>query len=293
MPFMGKKSEPDMAPQPTRPMTSDKPHGAWCATCWGMGDFGKKILYTLVGVLLVYLIFFVGTLMRNNIRKYQFIGQMDQSERMITVMGYGKATGTNDIAVTTIGYTNLDKDVKKAQDDNNKVMKQVLDELKKMGIKDEDLQTDYTIFPEYDYQYNVEAAKTDEKLKGYRVTQSVTVKIRDLSKVSAVLDLAGKYGVNQVSSLSFTVDDQESLKNKAREKALRDVRVKAEKLAQSLNVVLGEVVSYYESPDYNYGYGPAPMMYDGGMAPSAPVAPGSKDAVMNVNVTYKVLGTRY
>ena len=248
-----------------------------------------------MGVLMVYLIFFVGTLMRNNIRKYDFIGQMDQSERMITVMGYGKATGTNDIAATTIGYTNVDKDVKKAQDENNKVMKQVMDELKKLGIKEEDLQTDYTIYPEYDYQ-NIEViGDGDEyKIKGYRVTQSVTVKIRDLSKVSAVLDLAGKFGANQVSALSFTIDDQESLKNKAREKALIDVRVKAEKLAQSLNVVLGEVVSYYETPDYNYGYGygsPSPTMYDSPMA--APVAPGSKDAVMNVNVTYKVIGTRY
>ena len=41
---------------------------------------------------------------------------------MITVSGYGKVTGSNDIAQTTIGFSNTDKDIAKAQAANNKVM---------------------------------------------------------------------------------------------------------------------------------------------------------------------------
>ncbi len=290
MAFMGKKVEADDVSMPVKPMaTETKPHGMWCSTCWGMQDFGKKILFTLVGVLIVYLIFFVGTMMRNNIRTYDFIGQMDQTERMVTVTGVGKATGKNDIAMTSIGYTNTDMDVKKAQEDNNKIMNKVLADLKAMGVDEKDLQTSYTISPTYNYTLD-----KGQTLKGYEVNQLVTVKIRDLTKISNVLALASKDGANNVGSLSFTVDDQEHLKAEARDKALKDVRLQAARLANSLGVVLGEVISYneYETPDYSYGssYG-----YGGSMAADvAPtVASGSKDESMTVNVTYKVLGTRY
>jgi len=120
------------------------------STVWGY-DFGKKILWTFAGVLLVYAIFWLGTMVRNNIRQYDYIGLSPKNERMITINGYGKVNSNNDIAVTTIGYSNTDKDVSKAQADNKIVMDQVLAELKTMGVADKDLQSNYTIYPDYNY----------------------------------------------------------------------------------------------------------------------------------------------
>lgn len=258
-----------------------------CNRMCGCGTFGKKLIATLLGVALVYLIFFMGTLINNNIKKYNFIGKMDKSERMISVNGMGKVTGTNNIAVTTIGYSNTDKEVAKAQEENKKVMDQVMADLKKFGIDDKDLQSNYTIYPDYNY-----TSERGQELKGYRVSNSVTIKIRDLTKINDVLGLAGKYGATEVGGLSFTIDDPSNLKDQAREKALADASKKAEYLAQSLGIRLGGVVSYYEnegSTDYYAKY--MGMAEGGGIGGGAPdvVSGGSKDVVMNVSVTFEIL----
>ncbi len=280
----GKRLEPMMEePRPPMPIQHK------CCS-WGVSDFGKKILMTLAGVLLVYLIVYLGTLMKINLKKYSYVGMADQMERNITITGYGKVSGNNDIAVTTIGYSNSDKDVATAQKANKKVMDAVMSDLKKMGIEDKDLKTDYSIYPDYNYTQD-----KGQVLQGYRVINNVTVKIRDLTKISAVLSLAGKYNANQISGLNFTIDDTDNLKSVAREKALQDAKMKAVKLANSLGVRLVEVISYgeYESgPEY-----PQPMYAKsvgvlgeagGGGAPDV-VAAGSRDVTMNVNITYKIM----
>ena len=248
---------------------------------WG-DDFARKILLTLSGVVLVYGIFFLGTLIRNNIKKYDFIGKADLMERTITVNGFGKITGANDIAVTTLGYSNIDKSVAQAQADNKKVMDSIMTDLKALRINDKDLQSDYSIFPEYNYTQD-----KGQELKGYRVTSRVTVKVRDLSRVQEVLSLAGKYGANEVSGLSFTIDDPQNLKSRARDKALLDARRKAERLAMMLGVRLVSVTSYAE-----YDAAP-PTMFDARVALGAgggasEIQGGSKEVEVNAIVTYEI-----
>lgn len=289
MPITSRRMDVEPMPMSTPPSSKS----GCCGEKHYHNDFAKKILATLLGVLLVYITLYVGTLTRNNIKKYGSIGMADQMERTITVVGFGKVNTKNDIALTTLGYSNTDKDVGKAQVDNTKVMDGLMAELRKMGVGDKDLQTSYSIGPVYDY------TDKGQQLKGYQVNSSVTVKIRDLTKITAILSLAGKYGANEVGGLSFTVDDTEDLKNQARDIALADGKLKAYKLARSLGVVLGEVVSYndYESsPSYPpiYAYNRAVGM-GGPEAMSAPadIAAGSRDVGMNVSVTYKIYPGSY
>jgi uncharacterized protein len=301
MPINGSKMSASAMPRKEmRPMEGMEMEGKmmscrsnWCCN----GSFGKKILCTLLGVLLVYVIFYLGTLIHNNIRKYQTIGQADAPQRTIIVNGTGKVTANNDIAVTSLGYSNTDKDVAIAQKNNKQVMDLIMSELRRMGIMSKDLTTNYSINPDY--------AITPDKgqqLKGYRVASNVTVKIRDLSKISSVLSLAGKYGATEVDSLRFTVDDTDNLKNLARQKAVNDVENKAQQLAASLGVKLKAVVAYneYEGVDYPMPYAAvAPLMKslsesgsvsDTGPSPEA-ISAGSKEVSMNVSVTYEIVSS--
>lgn len=249
--------------------------------------FSKKIILTIVGILLVYGVFYVGTLIRNNVKKYDFIGKADRMERTIVINGFGKVIGNNDIAMTTIGYSNTDKDVAKAQVDNKKVMDQVYAELKKMGTADKDLQSNYTIYPDYNYTQD-----KGQELRGYRVSNSLTIKIRDLSKISNVLGLAGKYGATEVSGLSFTIDDPENLKAQARDKALADLKVKANHLANVLGVRFGGIINYNEYEGGIDLYQPMIYMKEGmggGVGGPEAIPSGSKDVTMNVNITFEVL----
>lgn len=258
--------------------------------CCHQMSFGKKLMMTLLGVMLVYGIVLVGALIRNNLQQFFFIGKAPRMERTIVVNGLGKVNGNNDIAVTTIGFSNTDKDVAKAQLDNKKVMDQIVTELKKLGVADKDLQSNYTIFPDYNYTQD-----KGQQLIGYRVNNQLTIKIRDLSKITSILSLPGQFGATEVSGLNFTIDDPENLKVEARAKALADAKNKAVYLADKLGVYLGSVVSYNEyeggTPIYQ------PMMVKtmelgvGGAASNGPdsIAGGSNDVTMNVSVTYEIL----
>lgn len=287
MPLMSSSKDPS-ANTPKKECCGGKCCGDTCQ-CFG-GDFAKKLMLTFVGVLLVYLIFFVGTLVRNNVKKYNYIGQADKMESTILVNGTGKASGNNDIAMTTIGFSNLDKDVSKAQMENKKVMDQIMADVKKMNIEDKDLQTNYTIYPEYEY-----LADKGSVLKGYRVSNQLTIKIRDLGRITDVLGLAGKYGATEINGLTFTIDDPENLKAEARAKAVDDAQVKAAYLAKTLGVKLGRVVNYNEYENTSYDYANVSMMAksymgaEGGGGEPAAVATGSKDVSMNVNISYEIL----
>ena len=261
--------------------------GCVCSRCGY--TYGKKIIMVILAVLLLYGIFYIGALSRNSIKGYQFIGKAPQNERSISINGYGKITGSNDIAVTTIGFSNTSKDVATAQLENKKVMDKVMTDLQQIGINEKDLQSNYMIYPEYNYTQT-----KGTELKGYKVTNNITVKVRELSKLNDVLNLAGKHGANEVSGLSFTIDDPENLKKQAREKALADAKEKAQILANRLGVKLGGVMYYSEYEATNDYYAPRYAMgaegggIGGGYAPEA-TAGGSKDVVMNVNVTYEIL----
>ncbi len=247
---------------------------------------GRKILLTLVGILLAYVIIWVGTMIRNNLQEYYFIGKMDRSERMITLDAQGKVTVKPDLGVTTMGMIAEAKTVAEAQTKNTEVMNKLITELKALGVEEKDIQTaNYNVYPQYDY--------TDGKsvLNGYQVNQNITIKIRDLSKADQILGLAGQVGANSVSGLQFTFDDDEVYRAQAREDALKKISEKVQILSGQLGVSFTNVVSYNE---YSGDGGYYPVRYaseavglgGGGSAPS--IQSGANDVVMNVNVTFAI-----
>jgi len=253
-------------------------------------EFGKKIMFTLLGIIMVYVIVLIGTMIRNNIQEYNYIGQADKMERTIYVDATAKVVAKPDIAVTTIGMVNEGKTVQEAQTANNDVMSKMTAKLKEMAIDEKDIQTsNYSIYPLYDY--------TDEAgrvLRGYEVRQDVTVKIRDLSKANEVLSLAGELGANNISGLQFTIDDPEVYKNEARQEALKKLAEKAQTLSQSLGIRLGKVVSYNEYTSDNTPYVNVmkeSMIYGlGGTSDQSvsSVESGSTEINMTVGVTFQI-----
>ena len=249
----------------------------------GYSDMGHKLMCTLLGILLVYSIVFIGTLIRNNIRKYHTIGRAEKTERTITVEADGKVTVSPDIALTTMGMSAESKTVAEAQKKNTEVMNKLLEKLNALGVDKKDVQTiNYSIYPTYDYKDGVQV------IRGYQVDQSVTIKIRDLTKANDVIALAGDVGANSVGGLQFTVDDREIYKAKARDMALKKVAQKRAALARSLGVRLSSIVSYNEYDGGQNGYGDYGK---GGMAPMS-TAPGlehgTNEISIHVGVTFEV-----
>jgi hypothetical protein len=222
----------------------------------------------------------------------QSIDQMRQEGNVsdtLMVSGTGKILAKPDIAITDLAINVEAPTAASAQTEANKKSQAVVDFLKGRGIEEEDIRTSsYNIYPQYDY--------TDGRsiIRGYQVTQSLTVKIREMDKANTVLDGVVDAGVNQVGGLNFTIDDPEQLKADARAKAIADANEKAKELEDQLGVNLGKIVSFSEMQDgyYPVAYMKSDMMAAGrgGGSEAAPMAlpAGENEIVVTVNITYQI-----
>lgn len=247
-------------------------------------------LFTLVlTILFAYGIVLLGSLIQLNLGKWNRLGKADIPSNAITISGTGKVTGTPDIAVADLGLQTRSPDVQTAQRENTEKMNAFIEALKKLGVAAKDIQTSqYSINPQYRYD------KTEQRsvIDGYQVRQSVEVKIRELTKISAVLGKAGELGMNEVEGLRFSIDDPEDLKNDARAKALLQARGKAQSIAASLGVRMTRVIGFDESSGGGF---PPPVPYrayaegiGGGEFAAPQIETGSLDVTVNVSVTYEI-----
>jgi uncharacterized protein YggE len=227
----------------------------------------------------------------------------------INVDGTGYAISVPDVATFSFSVTETAKTVSEAQTKATEKTNAALKAVRDQGIADKDISTQsYTINPHYEYQnaicpkpavYN--SASTDvaycpngrSVLTGYDVSQTIQVKVRDLSKAGAIFTSVGSLQVQNVNGLDFSVDDPLRVQAQARDLAIKDAKEKAEVLADQLGVRLVRVVSFSE----NTGGYPRPMYMAYGkggadMAQSAPVAPeiptGEQKVTSNVTITYEI-----
>lgn len=203
----------------------------------------------------------------------------------ISFNGEGKVLAKPDVAVISLSIVTEATISKAAQDENSRKSKAVTDFLKNQAIEEKDIKTTgYNIYPQYRYpQYN------KPEIRGYQVNQTMEVKVRDLDKVSPVLDGVVSAGVNQVNNLSFQIDNPDALKAEARAKAIEDAKMRAEELENQLDVDLGRIVNFSEGG----GITPPLIFYEkagiGGFGGDGPTVPtGENEIVVNVTLTYQI-----
>lgn len=272
---------------PVKKNMSEKKEEYCCTDRWSVHTIYKKFLYTFIILILAYGLVLLATMIRNNLKEYSYIGKADKQERTIALEALGKVTAKPDIAVTTMGMTVDGETVSEAQAENTRIMNNLIAQLKQLGIEEKDVKTsDYNVYPRYDYLEDEGSV-----LKGYTVSQNVTVKIRDLSVVSNVISLAGQVGANNVGGLSFTIDEVDVYLDEARQDALKKIGEKAKILRESLGVRFVGIVSYNE---YSGNGLPTPIYnlkaMDFGMGGEAlpTIESGSNDVTLNVSIVFEI-----
>lgn len=203
----------------------------------------------------------------------------------ITVIGSGEAFGQPDEARVQIGVETFNTDVSQATAENETTLEAVMAALTEQGIAAEDIQTsNYSLWAEQRYGEN-----GPEGIAGYRVTNQVSVTIRDIDKVGDVLTAVTNAGANSIYGVSFSVADPAALEAEAREKAIANARERAESLAQLSNVTLGDIQVVSEVigqvPPF-MGLGGGGMAVEQGGPTS--VSPGQLSYRVQVQVTYGI-----
>ena len=175
----------------------------------------------------------------------------------ITVDGSSEVFAAPDIATISFSASATNKDMKAAQNEVEANSSTAINAVKNLAIDAKDIQTTYyNAYPQYDYKCGqFGCGGSNGTLIGYQVTQTTTVKIRDLAKVSQVLGAVGSAKVSDIQGPNFDIENKDALQSQAREEAIKEAKEKAKVLADQLGVRLGRIVSFNEG-----GYG-GPIMY--------------------------------
>ncbi|MBZ3692399.1 SIMPL domain-containing protein [Phyllobacterium calauticae] len=210
----------------------------------------------------------------------------------ITVTGEGEATAAPDMAIVSLVVLQEKPTAREALTANNETMAKVLDAMKKAGIAERDLQTSgFNIDPRYVYPDNKQGQPPQApKIVGYAVSNSLSVRVRDLKKVGEILDQSVTLGVNQGGNLTFTNDKPEAIVEEARKKAVANAIAKAKTLTAAAGVEVGKVIEISEQTFQPRPYGGAPRakMMAAEASDSVPVAAGENSYNVTVNVTFEL-----
>lgn len=202
----------------------------------------------------------------------------------ITVTGVGETTGVPDILVVELGVSVVRTNVAEATSETARLAADVIAALKATGVVEADIRTtSYSIWPEYDYRSDTPT------ITGYRVSNTVSAKIRDLDASGTVMDAAVAAGGNDivVNAVSFDLEEDAELLTAAREAAWADARAKADQLAGLAAVNLGAVVSVSEtlSSTPSTPYGAVQAEGDSG---TTPILPGEMVVSVVIEVSFEI-----
>lgn len=224
-------------------------------------------------VLLVCVSFFVYSVSRTSV----------ENQRSVSVSGQGAVQVLPDVATIQLSVVTRNSSVEEAAGENAAVMTDVQDALIALGLARESFSTsNYRIFQETSY-VNGKSIAGD-----YRVSNMLTIVLREITKAGTVIDAAIAAGANELSSLSFSVSDTSEAVAEARLLAMQQAREAAEKLAEASGAKLGRVLSVSEE-NYNRPlYQSNATLYAADTAAATPVSAGKSDISVSVHAVFEL-----
>jgi len=219
----------------------------------------------------------------------QVRGILNQQNTGIWVTGEGKVSVVPDVVILNLGVEAQAESVAAAQSQAATAMAAVVAELDRFGIANKDIKTQYfSITPVRRWSEK----DGQEILIGYRVTNTVTAKVRKIDDAGPVIDAAAAAGGDyiRINNISFTVDNPSAHYDGARVRAMADAAAKAKQLADLANVKLGKPTYISESgvsvpvvKDFYPGAAiPSPA------APPTSISPGETEISISIQVVYSI-----
>ena len=173
------------------------------------------------------------------------------AESRISVSGSGETLVSADTCVVNLGISARDKDVLKAQQKANEAIANIREALMANGIEKESINTDYlNIYAMYDY-----SADGGEYITAYNANSTLANRVKDMTAVGTVIDLAFGAGANTLNGINFSASDTSEAKAEALKAAVADARAKAEVLAEAAGMKITGIEIISEGGTYSYDSG--------------------------------------
>ena len=205
-----------------------------------------------------------------------------QIQPTVSVTGEGKIIAVPDEVTIRMGVQTEGKDAKTVKSENDASVDKVLDYLLKMNIPQNQVQTEYVNLNK-NFDYNT-------KTYNYQASQTISVKLKDLSKYDKVMSGLVSSGINTINGVEFSSSKMEAYEAQARKKAVADAKEKAKEYAGVLGQNIGKALMIAEQGTS----APQPQpMYKVAMAEmdstQRTLAPGELTITSKIQVSFELL----
>ena len=250
-----------------------------------------KFVFGILAILFLAVVtvwFGVGAL--NKLKENRFIGKEAEVKNTISVSGTGEIWTKPDLVLIDFSVVGEKKTVIEAMAENTKKMNSVIEAIKSQGVEEKDLKTtNFSISPRYEWYEKSEIYPAGKRvLVGYEVNQTLQVKIRDLTKIGNIIQVATEAGANQVGDLRFMIDKQDELKSQARKEAIEKAKVMAKEIAGQLGVKLVKITNFSENATAPIPYPYFMERAMGGGAETPQIQTGENKIEVQVSITYEI-----
>jgi uncharacterized protein YggE len=206
----------------------------------------------------------------------------------LTVHATSTTRTAPDLAVVTLGVSARGATAQAAQAAQTGRMNAVLEAARAAGVEERDVQTvGFSLEPQYAYPRN-----QAPRITGYVSRNTVSVRVRDLSRVSGLIDATVAQGANDLQGIQFTFQDQEASHDAARAQALQTARARANAYAEAAGLRVARMRSITEPGgavpiDMRRDLAYAPVAVEQAAAGNA-IRPGELDAQSAVTVVFEL-----
>ncbi len=258
----------------------------------------QRYTYLIIAVSAIALTYLIAS---NNFAAENSIAQVNNQTSELFITGNAITNVRPDKANIILTLETEGETALKAANNNSAIMSKVTKRLNELGIKADDIKTNYyTIEPIYKQVpvkvcieiYPPPVDCYEQKLVGYKAINSISVTVNADANIGLIIDESVNNGINRVDNIYFFVSNElnNKITNELIEKAVIDTKSKAEKALMPLNMHIIGVKSvsvntypiYYQQPVFSAS---ASMNIK---EASTPIFPGEQQLSVSVNVTFLI-----
>jgi uncharacterized protein len=260
-------------------------------------NFGLVDTIIVTGVIAIFL-----TVFDNNAHAQNVSAQnVTVNNSTLHVMGNAQTMVKPDKVTLSLSVETTNTTANEALTANSKAMNNTLEALSAAGVKENETSTSFfNISPNYNITQEDAVFQPIETrdIISYTITNSITIDSFNLLNVSQWIDTAVQAGVNDISSISFSLSDEgsELVKNDLLREAVANAKSKADTAASALGLqVIGVRSIIIEGVD---GIPPSPPQpffakeVEGAAAPESgpptPIIAGEQLVTTSVNIVFLI-----
>ena len=205
---------------------------------------------------------------------------------VLVVSGNASVMAAPDQATVRLGIVRQAPSAQAAQEQANAAAQEILAAVQKAGVATNQIQTARLVLTPVYASRNPDSRDVP-RIVAYNATNSISVRLENLSIVGSVIDAGLKAGANQIEGVGFGLRNDLPSRQQALKQAVEEARSKAQTMADALRVNLVEVLEVSEG-GVSILDRAEPIFAARAVAAETPVSPGQIEVRAAVTIRYRI-----